>query len=81
MQLEGLFKVGHISDGEPIQNIEMLSTTKTVFYLLSFSCKDSSGEYIWGRMLVTDEFCEIINNWLKTIPTPDSAEVWQNYPT
>eukprot|EP00978_Attheya_sp_CCMP212_P044521 scaffold313017_cov22-Attheya_sp.AAC.1 len=39
--------------------------------------KEGTGEHQWGRMLATDDMCEILNDWLKTMPTPDLAEAWQ----
>ena len=27
--------------------------------------KDDKGYHHWGRMLPTDDFCEMLNNWFK----------------
>eukprot|EP00978_Attheya_sp_CCMP212_P024557 scaffold77349_cov32-Attheya_sp.AAC.1 len=39
--------------------------------------KDEGGNHRWGRMLASDDMCEILNDWLKKMPTPESAEAWQ----
>ena len=38
---------------------------------------DVKGEHQWGRMLATDDMCEILNDWLKVMPTAETAEAWQ----
>ena len=39
--------------------------------------KDGKGDHHWGRMLLTDYFCEMLNDWLRKILTPDNAETWR----